>query len=127
MTLKCKRVNNVAVTISGTLTAFFKSTIGSRPMAPLASSILVTSEIWRKQKCSTFKFSEQSNMWNLAAMTVTPTFPTPCIYTQPRFGFGFRDEFGLEISNLAIPSSLFEIAGRVRDSRTSGVHENEEL
>lgn len=65
-------------------------------------------------------------MWNLAAIIVTPTFPTPCTYMQPRFGFGFRDEFGLEISKLAIPSSLFEIAGRVGDSRTSGVHESDE-
>lgn len=64
-------------------------------------------------------------MWNLAAITVTPTFPTPCTCTQPRFGFGFRGEFGLEISKLAIPSSLFEIAGKVRDSKTNGVHESD--
>lgn len=50
MTLKYKRVNNVVVRASGTLIAFFKRTIGSQPTAPLASLILVTSKIWRKQK-----------------------------------------------------------------------------
>lgn len=56
MTLKCKRANNAVVTASGILTAFFKRTIGSQPMAPSASLILVTSKIWRKQKSFTFEF-----------------------------------------------------------------------